>query len=142
MSSTHPIHLYTDGGSRGNPGASGIGIIVFEGEKIVLEHSEFLGTKTNNWAEYQGLIRGLEEVARHYGAQTKTRQVVVHMDSELIVKQMNGVYRVKDESLKKQHALVRSRITASFPNISFVHVRREKNKEADRLANEAMDRGK
>ncbi len=135
------LHLFTDGGARGNPGPAGIGICVKEGDITILEHAEYLGKQTNNWAEYQGLVRGLEEVARHYGDALKDRAVVVHMDSELIVKQMNGVYRVKDAELKKQHAKARALIDASFPHITFKHVRREHNKDADRLANEAMDRG-
>lgn len=134
------LHLYTDGGARGNPGPAGIGIYVCEGKTVVLEHAEYLGTHTNNWAEYQGLLRGLEEIVRQYGAKLHDIQVQVHMDSELIIKQMKGEYRVKDAELKKQYSKVRALIETAIPHISFAHVRREQNSIADRLANEAMDK--
>lgn len=129
------IFIYTDGGARGNPGPAGAGAVIYKGKEKVSEVSRFLGKQTNNWAEYEALILALEAAEPF----SKNAAVTVRMDSELIVKQMRGEYRVKDAELKKQHAKVKALIEQHFPNISFVHVRREENTEADQLANEAMD---
>lgn len=132
------VTIHADGGSRGNPGPAGAGAVVYEGGKEVATVSLYLGVRTNNWAEYEALIRGLE-VARDQVARLAQKKVAVKLDSELIVKQMKGEYRVKDPELKKQHARVRALIDAHFPHISFSHVRRELNERADELANHAMD---
>jgi ribonuclease HI len=134
------IVIYTDGGSRGNPGPSGAGAVMYDGEKQIGHVSKFLGVKTNNWAEYEALLLALDATHRLLGSPV-TREVSVRMDSELIVKQMNGQYKVKHPDLKKQHDKVRMLVAEAFPHISFTHVRREKNKEADAFANDAMDRG-
>lgn len=134
------ITIYTDGGARGNPGPAGAGAAIYKGEKEIGSVSKFLGTQTNNWAEYEALVLALE-TARSLVGSPVTAQVTVKMDSELIVKQMRGEYKVKDPGLKKQNERVRMLILESFPKIEFVHVRRELNKRADELANEAMDRG-
>jgi ribonuclease HI len=102
--------------------------------------SKFLWKQTNNWAEYEALILALD--AAREACRVPAPRTEVRMDSELIVKQMNGEYKVKDAGLKKQHARVKNIIAASFPDISFTHVRREHNTEADALANDAMDRGR
>lgn len=134
------VVIYTDGGSRGNPGPAGAGAAIFNNGREVASVSEFLGTRTNNWAEYEALILALE-TARKVVPAIEGKTVSVRMDSELIVKQMKGEYRVKDEELKKQHARVKSVLTEHYGSVSFAHVRREKNERADELANEAMDRG-
>ncbi len=124
----------TDGGARGNPGPGGAGIVVRDPDgKVVASGGAFLGTVTNNVAEYQALLWGLR-TARTLGAD----RVVVEADSELVVKQLNGEYRVKNEGLKPLfcEAQVARR---AFESAEFVHVRRERNAEADALANEAMD---
>ena len=110
------------------------------GDKEIGHVSKFLGKQTNNWAEYEALRLALETAHKLLGSPV-THQVTVKMDSELIVKQMKGEYKVKDLELKKQNERVRMLILESFPNIEFVHVRREMNKRADELANDAMDRG-
>jgi ribonuclease HI len=132
------IVIYTDGGARGNPGPAGAGASLQKDGKEVAVVSDFLGTATNNWAEYEALIRALEK-ARDVFGQSVREMVTVYMDSELIVKQMNGEYRVKDAALKKQHARVLTLLDASFPRITFAHIRRDANTRADALANEAMD---
>ena len=126
--------LYTDGGSRGNPGPAGSGIVLLgpSGETIC-GGGRFIGSATNNVAEYDALIWGLG-LARDHGC----RELEVRMDSELIVRQMTGRYRVKNEGLKPLFATAKG-LLASFQKVRFVHVRRENNTEADRYANEAMD---
>jgi ribonuclease HI len=133
------VIIYTDGGARGNPGPSGAGAVVYKGKKKVADVSEYLGHRTNNWAEYEALILALEAAREALGKSVPG--VEVRMDSELIVRQMQGVYKVKNPDLKVKHMRVREIIMESFPGIIFSHVRRELNKEADALANDAMDRG-
>ncbi len=135
------VTIFTDGGSRGNPGPSGAGAAIYHGEKEIGHVSKFLGIQTNNFAEYEALILALEKVRILLGNPV-VEPVTVKMDSELIVKQMKGEYKVKNPVLKSKHAVVRGVIIESFPHISFVHVRREYNKRADALANHAMDQGR
>ncbi len=132
------VVIYTDGGARGNPGPAGAGAVVYDRGVEVGVVSDYLGVQTNNVAEYEALIRALE-CAKKTIKNIRTRQVAVRMDSELIVKQMKGEYRVKDATLKLKHAVVQTLIARDFPHISFSHVRREKNTRADELANYAMD---
>lgn len=133
------VTIYTDGGARGNPGPAGAGAVIYKGKTKIGDVSEFLGHRTNNWAEYEALILALTLARDELGR--VVQDVEVRMDSELIVKQMKGEYRVKHPDLKEKHARVLSLIHESFPGITFVHVPREKNKEADKNANDAMDRG-
>lgn len=133
------IVIYTDGGARGNPGPAGAGAAIYKDGKEVAHVSKYLGKQTNNWAEYEALILALEMAHNVLGSPI-TNHVAVRMDSELIVKQMRGEYRVKDKELKKQHERVRAIIAEAYPDISFSHVRREQNTRADELANDAMDR--
>ncbi|MGB4592571.1 MAG: ribonuclease HI family protein [Coriobacteriia bacterium] len=126
--------LHTDGGARGNPGPAGIGIVLTdESGRTLSAAGRYLGEVTNNVAEYQALIAGLE------AAQTAgVRHLTVHADSELVVKQMNGQYRVKNEGLKPLHARATA-LSRGFESVKFVHVRRSQNSKADALCNEAMD---
>ena len=138
------LTLYTDGGSRGNPGPAGAGAVVYD-EKghLLAEVSVYLGEKTNNWAEYEAIILGLREVKKLVpGKERKDLELEVRMDSELIQRQLTNKYQIKEESLFPQFIKVHNMVVKDFPNISFTHVRREDNEEADRLANEAMDVGK
>jgi len=134
------IVIYTDGGARGNPGPAGAGAVIYKGDTEIGHVSKFLGRRTNNWAEYEALVLILEAAHKLLGSPVKEK-VTVRMDSELIVKQMTGEYRVKDAELKKQHQKVRGIIVEAFPYIAFEHVPREKNSVADSYANDAMDRG-
>ncbi len=133
--------LYADGGSRGNPGPSGSGAIVRnEDGNTVLTVSEFLGTTTNNVAEYTAVLRALEDLKEHRGVNAKEADVAICMDSMLVVRQMKGEWKIKHPSMKPLAAKVAALIPA-FHAVSFEHVYRENNTAADRLANEAMDRG-
>jgi ribonuclease HI len=126
--------LYTDGGSRGNPGPAGSGFVLRDASgKTVCAAGHFLGVATNNRAEYDGLIRGLRSAVSH-----GCRRLEVRMDSELIVRQMTGRYRVKNEGLKEPFARAQE-LVSRLDRVTFAHVPREQNTEADRLANEAMD---
>jgi ribonuclease HI len=133
--------IFADGGSRGNPGPAGSGAVVRD-EKgtIVAEVSEYLGITTNNVAEYTGILRALEKLHKHLGSDSENASVVVKMDSMLVVKQMNGEYRIKHPNLVPLAVRVKE-LGKNFKSISFAHVYREHNKEADKLANRAMDRG-
>lgn len=133
------ITIFTDGGARGNPGPAGAGAVIYKDGVEVGHVSKYLGIQTNNWAEYEALVLVLREASKIFGSPV-SEKVHMKMDSELIVKQMKGEYRVKNPELKKQHDRVRLLILESFPNITFSHVPREENKVADRYANDAMDR--
>lgn len=142
MENTQVI-VYTDGGSRGNPGIAGAGAyITDENGKELKEVSKFLGTKTNNWAEYEAVVIALEALKKMYGPKTKTLHVDMHMDSQLVARQLNGEYQIKEETLFPQFIKIWNMRVKDFPHITFSHVPREQNKDADRLANLAMDQGK
>jgi len=128
--------LYTDGGARGNPGPAAAGYVLKTAEGETFEAGEYLGTATNNQAEYEALQRGLAR-ARVAGVD----QLDVYMDSELIVKQIGGEYRVKNADLKPLYEAVCALI-AAFDRVTFQHVPRAKNKRADQLVNEALDKQK
>jgi ribonuclease HI len=133
--------IHADGGSRGNPGPSGAGAMIRDHlGNSVASVSQFLGTRTNNYAEYEAVILAFETLMKLIpkGKHSKT-EVVVKMDSELVVKQMKGLYRVKHPVLKGQYARL-THAAAAFGKVSFTHVFREENSDADALANEAMDR--
>lgn len=137
MDQLDELVIHVDGGARGNPGPAGYGAMVRDAAgNTVAELSEFIGIATNNVAEYRGLLAGLE-----YAKVNGARVVRVYSDSELIVKQIHGVYKVKSPDLKPIYDQAR-RLASGFPNFSIHHVPRERNADADRLANLAMDRGR
>lgn len=133
------VIVEADGGSRGNPGPAGYGAVVLAvdtaggTEEVLAERSGGLGLATNNVAEYRGLIAGLA-AARDLGA----RQVVVRMDSQLVVEQMCGRWKIKNAALQTLAQQARE-LVGEFERVEFEWVRRERNKRADRLANDAMD---
>jgi ribonuclease HI len=130
------ITAYCDGGSRGNPGPSGYGVSIEDAAgRPIADLSEFLGVKTNNFAEYSGLLAALEYALKH--GHSRMRVVA---DSELMVKQMKGQYRVNSPDLRPLWEEARRR-TAQLDRFEIQHVLRGKNKRADALANQAMDRG-
>jgi len=132
----HYLTAYSDGGARGNPGPSGYGVVVQDqsGKKIAAL-SEYLGHQTNNVAEYQGLIAALEYAVKHGHKALK-----VVSDSELLVRQIKGIYKVKNAALQDLHARAKELI-AQLDWFSIGHVLRGHNQEADELANAAMDKG-
>ena len=126
--------LYTDGASRGNPGPAGAGAMIADKEGITLaEKAVYLGETTNNQAEYQALLIGLEEAIK-----LAPVRLIIRMDSELIVKQLNGEYRVRNRDLLPLHNRAREMIER-LADVRIVHVPREENVHADRLANQAID---
>ncbi|HRT26720.1 MAG TPA: ribonuclease HI family protein [Syntrophales bacterium] len=129
-----PFRLYTDGACRGNPGLGGIGV-VFKDEQgnIVGTIKGFIGSCTNNEAEYQALIAGLKEAVRRGYS-----RLSIYMDSELVVKQINGAYRVKSKNLSEYFQEVKDLLSA-IGNYRVFHIGRNENKLADQLANEAID---
>ena len=140
-SSMEKIIIYTDGGARGNPGPAGIGVVIADEKgKTLKEISEYVGEATNNFAEYEALVRALEETSKLFGEKLKNMVIEVRMDSELIVRQMQGAYKVKEPALKEQFARV-GQLIGALQNIFFVHIVREKNIRADELVNEAIDKG-
>jgi ribonuclease HI len=130
------IVVYTDGGARNNPGPAGAGAICYDGSKKLFELKKFLGERTNNWAEYEAVVLALTE-AKKRGLAGKA--IEVRMDSELIQRQLTNEYQIKEETLWPQYMKVHNLLVAHFPDVTFTHVPREKNKEADRLVNEAID---
>ena len=128
------LTVRVDGASRGNPGPAGIGAVVeFADGRPARELSAYIGLATNNVAEYRALLMALEEAGRH-GAQS----ITVYSDSELLVRQMNGEYRVKAAHLRPLHLEARRRLRV-FPAVRILHVMREENRRADLLANLAIE---
>ena len=133
------INIYTDGGSRGNPGPSGIGVVITQEGQILKKYGEFIGNATNNQAEYEALIFALEKAKLLFGKKkAKEMEIDVFMDSELIVKQLNHEYKIKEKDLQLLFLKVWNLIL-DFKKISFNHIPREDNKEADKLVNQALD---
>ena len=136
--------LYADGGSRGNPGPAGAGSVVFDtGGKRVVEVSDYLGVTTNNVAEYEALLRGLTALHNAFDPEYFNHvPILIRMDSKLAIEQLKGNYKVKHLNLVPRYFEVKNIIARHFPHVTFEHVLREFNTDADALANKAMDRGK
>ncbi len=130
------IIAYTDGASRGNPGLAAAGAVIFEGEEVRAEIKSFLGEQTNNWAEYEAVAQVLGKM--HELGLTK-RHIEIRMDSKLVAEQLSGNWKIKKDTLKEQFNKIQKILLRGFTDVSYVHVRREKNTYADRLANEAID---
>lgn len=129
------LTLHVDGASRGNPGHAGIGISITSNGEVTKEYSAYIGQATNNVAEYAALVKGLE-IASDLGAS----EVHIISDSELIVRQMTGAYQVKNATLRPLYKEARKR-AQTFSRFSIRHVPRTENKNADRLANEGIEKG-
>ncbi len=151
--------LFTDGGSRGNPGNAGAGWILFNQDDILIDFgAEFLGTQTNNFAEYQALLIGLKRIIKknkkilknlkssenqnntnlQVTEKNKIDKIICHLYSELIVKQLTGVYKIKNKNLKPI-AIEIKKLIKDFEEVKFIHIVREKNFFADNLVNLAID---
>lgn len=128
------LRLFTDGAARGNPGPAGLGVVLEDDEGMRLWGGHrYLGTATNNQAEYMALIEGLQEATRW-----KPGRLEVYLDSQLVVEQLAGRYRVKNSDLRPLHARAQQ-LLQGFGQAAVMHVPREKNRGADALANRAID---
>lgn len=126
--------MYADGGSRGNPGPAACGFVILDDDGVIIfEKGVYLGFQTNNFAEYTGLIEGMKKAL-----EMGVTDLSVKMDSELVVRQCLGIYKVKNEGLKLLFAEVAA-LRRQFKSVGFGHVRREFNKDADRMVNECLD---
>ncbi|MFA6099512.1 MAG: ribonuclease HI family protein [Patescibacteria group bacterium] len=132
------LQIYTDGGARGNPGPAGIGVVVVDKAKgvVIEEHSVFLGKMTNNQAEYRAAILALERAVA-----LDAQSVELIADSELIIKQARGEYKVKNADLAQRFLELKNLETTLGGRVQYRHVMRQHNKRADALANKAMDQG-
>ena len=128
------IEIYTDGASRGNPGQAGVGVAIYKNKILLDTISQFIGIKTNNEAEYTAVIRALERL--HYISETKDK-IEFYCDSELLVKQMKGIYKVKAEKVKPLYKLVQELIKNL--DVNFTWISRNENSLADSLANKGID---
>ncbi len=128
------LEIFTDGAARGNPGPAAIGVVVFNEEKTVIEeYKECIGDTTNNTAEYKALIAGLKVAKKYVPCSISFR-----LDSDLVVHQMNGQWRVRDENLAVLFGQAKA-LLSDFEKVEFKYVPREQNKLADKLANQALD---
>lgn len=128
------VKIYTDGGSRGNPGPAACGIVIFDDKgKLLKINGKYLGIATNNQAEYEGLVTALR-----MAAQMKVSVVKCYLDSELIVKQLTAVYKVKNEKIYRIKETI-DKLIKQFDHVEYYHVPREKNKFADKLVNIVLD---
>lgn len=135
-SGSESVEIYADGGSRGNPGPSGGGFVIYRGGKLVAKGSEHFGRRTNNQAEYLALRMALRKAYELF----TDHKISCFLDSKLAVEQMNGNFKVKSENVRPLFEDVR-RIADQFKEFSIQHIPREQNAAADTLANQAMDRG-
>lgn len=129
------VKLFTDGGARGNPGPAAGAAILYNNEGVVMcKGSEYYGTATNNQAEYRALMLGLT-----LAVENNISDVVAFLDSELVVKQLNGQYKVKDSALASLFSAVKN-LESKFSSVTYSHIPRSQNKEADLLVNTELDR--
>ena len=135
------LKIYTDGGARGNPGPAGLGAVIYDSAgKVIKKIGEDLGEKTNNEAEYEAVIFALKKLKHLFGKQkTRDLEVEVRMDSELVARQLSGKYKITEKRFYPLFIKIWN-LKMDFGNISFVEIPREKNREADRLLNEELDR--
>lgn len=134
------VNIYTDGGARGNPGPAGFGLVIYDNKQNILyKNSKYIGIKTNNEAEYAALINALEWLENNKD-NFSISKINLFSDSQLLVRQIQGVYKVKAIHLKPLHALCLSLLKSIDLPYTFTDVRREKNTLADSLANDAMDK--
>lgn len=129
------ISIYTDGASRGNPGEAATGAVVFDGDTVIAEVRRYLGQQTNNFAEYEAVYDAL---LRARELDLNDQPISFFMDSKLVAEQLSGNWKIKEETLKKQHAKIID-LLEYFGEVTFTYVPREENTYADRLANDALD---
>ena len=140
MVSMEKVVCYTDGGARGNPGpAACAAYITSESGDPIKEIKQTLGQGTNNFAEYMGVVLALRTLKELYGKRTKAITFNLRLDSELVTKQLNHQYQIKETSLMPHFMEIHNLRISHFPHLTLTHIPRAKNKEADRLVNEALD---
>lgn len=133
------LSVYTDGGSRGNPGDAAIGGLVYSPTKeVVYEFSEFIGTATNNEAEYKAVLHAITWISG-FISDTQYDSVIFHLDSKLVVEQLNKNWKIKNDRMRMLANQCWSQLSSIPVETSFIHVRREKNSQADALVNQALD---
>ena len=131
--------VYTDGGARNNPGPAAIGVVITQEDQTLKKYSDFIGQATNNQAEYQAVIFALKKIKLLFGKKkSKTMEIEICLDSQLMVKQLNHQYKIKEKDLQLLFLKVWNLIL-DFGQVSFKHIPRQQNKEADRLVNQALD---
>lgn len=135
------IIIFTDGGARGNPGPAAIGVVIKNGAgQTIKSYGEAIGETTNNEAEYRAVVSSLQKTKALLGKEkTKALAVEINMDSELVARQLNGEYKIEEERLFPFFIKIWN-LKLDFGSITFHHVPREKNREADRMVNEALDK--
>jgi ribonuclease HI len=131
---------FTDGGARGNPGPAACGVIIKNDKnEVILKTSKYLGETTNNQAEYEALVLAMQKAKGIFKAQKiKNKNIECYLDSELVVKQLNHEYKIKDEGMQKLFITVWN-LTLDFDSVKFIHIPREKNKLADEMVNRELD---
>ena len=133
------IIIYTDGGARDNPGPAAIGVVITQESQILKKYSHFIGQATNNQAEYQAVIFALKKTKLLFGKKkAKTMEIEICLDSELVAKQLNHQYKIKEKDLQPLFLEIWNLIL-DFGQINFEYIPRQQNKEADRLVNQALD---
>lgn len=132
--SKRKLTLFCDGGARGNPGPAGAGVVLMAGEEMVVQMGQYLGVRTNNQAEYLAVLLGVEKAM-----QCEPTSLTLYLDSQLIVKQMTGEYKIKDPTLQEIATAIRERLYDV--QVTWEHIPRERNSAADAMANHAMDHG-
>jgi ribonuclease HI len=134
------ITIFTDGGSRGNPGPAAIGVQITDARgTVVREVFETIGNATNTFAAYYAVMRGLQVAQDVFGKSTRTMQVELKLDNDFVKKQLSGEVQIKEPGLVPYFIEIHNMKVASFPKLTYTHIGREFNKEADRLVNKALD---
>lgn len=134
------IIVYADGGARGNPGPSGIGVVIERGGRVIGKYAQSIGQRTNNEAEYEAVIFALKKLKHLFGKQkTRDLEIEIKMDSELVSRQLSGKYKITEERFYPLFVKVWN-LKMDFGSIFFTEIPREKNKEADRLLNEELNK--
>jgi len=130
------LKIYIDGASRGNPGKASYAYIIKKRNKVLIEKCDYIGFTTNNVAEYMAFIKALEYIAINFNEE---KEVVVYSDSELVVKQLNGLYKVKSPEIRALYDKV-MKYSKNFTRFSVIYIPRERNKKADQLCNLSLDK--
>lgn len=135
------IVVFTDGGARGNPGPAAVGVVIKDDNGgLIKSYGETIGDRTNNEAEYEAVIFALRKIKALLGKEKiKKTEIAVNLDSQLVTSQLNGEYKVEEEKLSSLFIKVHN-LKIDFGGVKFHHIAREKNREADRLVNEALDK--